>query len=271
MRRYATAVRGQLEAGALDGPTTTAAAQAIAPGEQPPGPRGPDRRHMPTDGLGEASTGTRRARSSAATRSSASCRPRSTSGCDEDAVVEREEPTRKATASSSAVHDRGPRPPASVRAGRSRVGHQDRQGHARAPRRGQPPVQPRPAEHEIADDARIVSSATGASGLERAQHVAAHMADEVSEALAHGRAGPRRPPRRRLLLRRPARVRPPRARRRLVARHRRAQAEAGVDVVVAHRQPRHVLGRLGLLRPPLADPRFASQRRRDGKRRASSG
>jgi hypothetical protein len=46
---------------------------------------------------------------------------------------------------------------------------------------------PLPAEHDIADNARIVIVGDWGTGIPRAQQVAKFMAEEVSEALAHGR------------------------------------------------------------------------------------
>jgi hypothetical protein len=46
---------------------------------------------------------------------------------------------------------------------------------------------PLPAEHEIADDARIVIVGDWGSGVKRAQEVAKVIAEEVADALAHGR------------------------------------------------------------------------------------
>jgi hypothetical protein len=53
--------------------------------------------------------------------------------------------------------------------------------------RGNHPFNPLPAEHEIADDARVVIVGDWGTGLPRARAVAEHMAEEVAEALAEGR------------------------------------------------------------------------------------
>ena len=208
MRRYATAVRGQLEAGALDGPTTTAAAQAIAPGEQAaPDPAGQIADSMPTDGLGEASTGT-----------------------EEDPFVGRDPIVSLLQTSVEAklheeglVSDEAPHPDGHGFLSRlwhkiegfvhpTKYGPDDPEWVTEVAKamldrlaQGNHPFNPVPAEHEIADDARIVVVGDWGSGLKRAQ----------ARRRPHGRRGPRRPrarppgarraPRRRVLLRRPAR------------------------------------------------------------------
>jgi hypothetical protein len=53
--------------------------------------------------------------------------------------------------------------------------------------RGNHPFNPVPAEHEIADDARVVIVGDWGTGLPRARAVAEHMAEEVAQALAEGR------------------------------------------------------------------------------------
>jgi hypothetical protein len=53
--------------------------------------------------------------------------------------------------------------------------------------RGNHSFNPRPAEHEISDDARVVIVGDWGSGLPRAQEVAKVMAEEVASALAEGR------------------------------------------------------------------------------------
>ena len=53
--------------------------------------------------------------------------------------------------------------------------------------RGNHSFNPRPAEHEISDDARVVIVGDWGSGLPRAQEVAEVMAEEVAQALAEGR------------------------------------------------------------------------------------
>ena len=110
---------------------------------------------------------------------------------------------------------------------------------------------PTPAEHTIADDARVVIVGDWGSGLPRALDVARHMGEKVEEALGRGPAGARRAPRRRLLLRRPRRVPAPRAGRRPLAGDQ-AAVRRRRDVMGAQRQPRHVLGRLRLLRHDAA-------------------
>jgi Calcineurin-like phosphoesterase len=52
---------------------------------------------------------------------------------------------------------------------------------------GNHPFNPSPAKHEIADDARIVVVGDWGSGVPRARDVAGFMAEEVADALAHGR------------------------------------------------------------------------------------
>ncbi len=52
---------------------------------------------------------------------------------------------------------------------------------------GNHPFNPRPAHHQIADNARVVVVGDWGSGLRRAQEVSAHMAEEVAAALAEGR------------------------------------------------------------------------------------
>jgi hypothetical protein len=190
MRRYATAVRGQLEAGALDGPTTTAAAQAIAPGEQAaPDPAGQIADSMPTDGLGEASTGT-----------------------EEDPFVGRDPIVSLLQTSVEAklheeglVSDEAPHPDGHGFLSRlwhriegfvhpTKYGPDDPEWVTEVAKamldrlaQGNHPFNPVPAEHEIADDARIVVVGDWGSGLKRAQAVAALTAGEVRDALAHGR------------------------------------------------------------------------------------
>jgi hypothetical protein len=53
--------------------------------------------------------------------------------------------------------------------------------------RGNHPFNPLPAEHEIADDARVVIVGDWGTGLPRAQAVAEVMAQEIAQALAEGR------------------------------------------------------------------------------------
>ncbi|MGD0062275.1 MAG: metallophosphoesterase [Streptosporangiaceae bacterium] len=53
--------------------------------------------------------------------------------------------------------------------------------------KGNHPFNPRPAEHEISDTARLVVVGDWGTGLPRAQAVAKYMAEEVAEALAQGR------------------------------------------------------------------------------------
>jgi hypothetical protein len=53
--------------------------------------------------------------------------------------------------------------------------------------RGNHPFNPLPAEHEVADDARVVIVGDWGTGLPRARAVAGHMAEEVAQALAEGR------------------------------------------------------------------------------------
>lgn len=53
--------------------------------------------------------------------------------------------------------------------------------------RGNHPFNRHPAKHEIADDARVVIVGDWGTGLPRARALAAFMAEEVAEALAHGR------------------------------------------------------------------------------------
>ncbi len=53
--------------------------------------------------------------------------------------------------------------------------------------RGNHPFNPLPAEHEIADDARVVIVGDWGTGLPRAQEVAKIMAEEVTQALKEGR------------------------------------------------------------------------------------
>jgi hypothetical protein len=53
--------------------------------------------------------------------------------------------------------------------------------------RGNHPFNPRPAEHAISDSARLVVVGDWGTGLPRARAVASYMAEEVAEALAHGR------------------------------------------------------------------------------------
>jgi len=52
---------------------------------------------------------------------------------------------------------------------------------------GNHPFNPEPADYEIADDARVVVVGDWGTGLERARHVARHMAEAVTEARAAGR------------------------------------------------------------------------------------
>jgi len=53
--------------------------------------------------------------------------------------------------------------------------------------RGNHPFNPRPAEHVIGDPARLVVVGDWGTGLPRAQAVASYMAEEVADALEHGR------------------------------------------------------------------------------------
>ncbi len=52
---------------------------------------------------------------------------------------------------------------------------------------GTHPFNPLPAEHEVAEDARVVIVGDWGTGIARAQKVAKVMAEEVADALAHGR------------------------------------------------------------------------------------
>ena len=53
--------------------------------------------------------------------------------------------------------------------------------------KGNHPFNPRPAVHAISDSARLVVAGDWGTGLPRARAVASYMAEEVAEALAHGR------------------------------------------------------------------------------------
>ena len=53
--------------------------------------------------------------------------------------------------------------------------------------KGNHPFNPRPAAHAISDSARLVVVGDWGTGLPRARAVASYMADEVADALAHGR------------------------------------------------------------------------------------
>src|ERR1039457_4748629 len=53
--------------------------------------------------------------------------------------------------------------------------------------KGNHPFNPRPAEHAISDSARLVVVGDWGTGLPRARAVAAYMAEEVADALNHGR------------------------------------------------------------------------------------
>ena len=112
---------------------------------------------------------------------------------------------------------------------------------------GNHPFNPEPADHAIADDARLVVVGDWGTGLQRAQHVARHMADAIARGDREGREAHvvhlgdvyySGVPRSTTATSSPT----------VVARHRGAVEQ--VYVVGAQRQPRHVLRRLGLLRPP---------------------
>jgi calcineurin-like phosphoesterase family protein len=191
MRRYATAVREQLETGALDSPTTARAAQAIAPGDQsdPADPARQIAASIPADGIGEAS-----------------------SHAEEDPFVGRDPIVSLLQTSVEAkLHEEGlvsdEQPDAGGHGFLSRLWHKvegflhpqrygpddpewvTEVGKAMLERLalGNHPFNPVPAEHEIADDARIVIVGDWGSGLARAKEVARFMAEEVQEALAQGR------------------------------------------------------------------------------------
>ena len=53
--------------------------------------------------------------------------------------------------------------------------------------KGNHPFNPRPAAHAISDSARLVVVGDWGTGLPRARAVASYMAEEVADALAHGR------------------------------------------------------------------------------------
>jgi calcineurin-like phosphoesterase family protein len=190
MRRYTTAVRRQLEAGALDGPATTAAAQAIAPGEQSaPDPGRQIADSMPIDGIGEASTGTQADPFVGRDPIVSLLQTSVEANLHEQGLVSDEPPREDGHGFLSRlwhkveglIHPQkyGPDDPEWVTAVAKAMLERLAQGNH--------PFNQAPAEHEIADDARIVVVGDWGSGLRRAQAVAGFMAAEVRDALAQGR------------------------------------------------------------------------------------
>ena len=127
--------------------------------------------------------------------------------------------------------------------------------------KGNHPFNPRPAAHAISDSARLVVVGDWGTGLPRARAVASYMADEVADALAHGReahvihlgdvyySGLPSEVQRHVLACWPVTA---------------AQAQAGVTSWSLNGNHDMYSGGFGYFQTLLADPRFAGQRSADG-------
>ena len=177
MGRYVTAVRAELAAGAVDDDAATAA-QTIRP-ETTKKPTDEILEHLPDDGAGPDDDGPFLAHDPIVSLMQTSIDER----LREDAVVEPEDP--EGDGFFERVLDRlhperyGPDDPRWI----TRIAKATLKRLAD----GNHPFNPEPAEYAIADDARLVVVGDWGTGLERAQHVARHMADAVTEATAQGR------------------------------------------------------------------------------------
>ena len=128
--------------------------------------------------------------------------------------------------------------------------------------RGNHPFNPRPAEHQISDTARLVVVGDWGSGLGRARQVAVHMQEEIAGALAEGReahavhlgdvyySGLASEDQRRFLAYWPVTA---------------AQAASGVTSWSLNGNHDMYSGGYGYFGTLLADPRFAAQHSPDGQ------
>jgi hypothetical protein len=177
MGRYVTAVRAELAAGAVDDDAAKAAG-TIRP-DADAEPKDEILRHLPDDGAGPDEDGPFLAHDPIVSLMQTSIDER----LREDAVVEPEDP--EGDGFFERVLDRlhperyGPDDPRWI----TKIAKATLKRLAE----GNHPFNPEPAEYAIADDARLVVVGDWGTGLERAQHVARHMADAVTEATAQGR------------------------------------------------------------------------------------
>jgi len=181
MGRYVTAVRRELATGEIDDDAAKAA-QTIRP-QSDAKPTDEILRHLPDDGAGPDEEGPFLAHDPIVSLLQTSIDER----LREDAGVESEDPERDGIF--ERVLDR-----AHDLLHPERYGPDDRQWITKIARatlkrlaEGNHPFNPEPADHTIADDARLVVVGDWGTGLERARHVAHHMADAITEATAQGR------------------------------------------------------------------------------------
>jgi len=181
MGRYVTAVRRELATGEIDDDAAKAA-QTIRP-QSDAKPTDEILRHLPDDGAGPDEEGPFLAHDPIVSLLQTSIDER----LREDAGVESEDPERDGIF--ERVLDR-----AHDLLHPERYGPDDPQWITKIARatlkrlaEGNHPFNPEPADHTIADDARLVVVGDWGTGLERARHVAHHMADAITEATAQGR------------------------------------------------------------------------------------
>ena len=188
MREYAAAVRRQLEAGELDSPTTTRAAEAIEPGTQA-NPAQQIADSMPSDGIGEASSGVHEDPFVGRDPIMSLLQTSIEAKLHDEGLVSGEAPDARGHGFLSHLLDRIDRLLHPQRYGPGDPGWVTEVAEAMLERlaMGNHPFNPVPAEHEIADDARVVVVGDWGSGLGRAKEVARFMAEEVRQALADGR------------------------------------------------------------------------------------
>jgi hypothetical protein len=181
MGRYVTAVRRELEAGAVDDDAARAA-HTIRP-DAGAEPKDEILRHLPDDGAGPDEEGPFLAHDPIVSLLQTSIDER----LREDGAVQDEPPDsqgffeRVLDRADDLLHPEryGPDDPRWVthiaKATLKRLAD------------GNHPFNSEPADHRIADDARVVVVGDWGTGLERAQHVGRHMAHAVAEATAAGR------------------------------------------------------------------------------------
>ena len=181
MGRYVTAVRRELEAGAVDDDAAKAA-RTIRPDAEAE-PKDEILRHLPDDGAGPDEDGPFLAHDPIVSLLQTSIDER----LRDDAGVEPEDPEgdgffeRVLDRAQDLLHPErfGPDDPKWItRIARATLARLAEGNH---------PFNPEPAEYEIADDARLVVVGDWGTGLERAQHVARHMAEAITEAHDAGR------------------------------------------------------------------------------------
>ena len=181
MGRYVTALRRELAAGAVDDDAAKAA-HTIRP-QAEAGPADEILRHLPDDGAGPDEDGPFLAHDPIVSLLQTSIDERLRG----DAGVEIEDPERAGIF--ERVLDR-----AQDLLHAERYGPDDPRWITKIAKatlkrlaEGNHPFNPEPADHRIADDARVVVVGDWGTGLERAQHVARHMAEAVTEAQGAGR------------------------------------------------------------------------------------